>query len=162
MVAMPMAAIKHLLHEERNNLGGEKQWNGHLTYRGQNAPTKPEGFSYVSEEVLQKKVVEAHKHVSNHQPNKHGRHVDIQRRLEHWNCNCGCDSCKNHCAERPEKKAEEQRQYAETHANLRKEFEKDIEKARYEMANNIGGMTQETAARVVLGAVMVRPAKETE
>ena len=164
MVAMPMATIKHLLHEERNNLGGEKQWNGHLTYRGQNAPTKPEDFSYVSEEVLQKKVVEAHKRVWNHQPNKCEYLVTngTEEHLGHWNCNCGCDSCKNHCVEKPHKDALAKKSREETQVNLRNNFVQDLVNARYEMDNYIGGMTQETAARVVLGAVMVRPAKETE
>jgi hypothetical protein len=156
MVAMPMATIKHLLHEERNSLGGPKAWDGTLVRPGQNAPPKPEGFSYVSERWLEEKVAEAHKRVWHHQPSKGGGYLTGEG-TEHWNCNCGCDSCRSHCVEKPQKDALAKRHREENKANLRKNFEKDLEKARYEMANYIGGMTQETAARVVVGAVMVLP-----
>ena len=165
MVAMPMATIKHLLHEERNNLGGPKAWNGTLQHVGQNAPKKPEDFSYVSKDFLEKKALEAHKRVWDNQPNKGGGYLvteGAEQHVEHWNCNCGCDSCRSQCAEKPHKDALAKKSREETQVNLRKNFVQDLVNARYEMDNYIGGMTPETAARVVLGAVMVLPTEQNE
>ena len=161
MVAMPMATIKHLLHEERNGLGGPKAWDGTLVRLGQNAPPKPEGFSYVSERWLEEKVLEAHKRVWRSHPSKGGGYLTGEG-VQHWNCNCGCDSCKTRCAEKPQKDALAKKSREETQVNLRKNFAEDLATARYEVANYIDGITPETAARVVLGATMVRPSSNDD
>ena len=159
MVAMPMAAIKHLLHMERNKdtVDHNKNWDGTALYVGQNAPKKPEDFDYFSETVLNEKVLAAHRQVWKSQPKKGGSHrvgTGTEQHVEHWNCNCGCDSCRHHCAEKPQKEAYRAKQSQRTHLAGQKMHEGNDLQAQMDSRPQQNSVNSTTIRKIPLETVL--------